>query len=258
MSFLNFLGFYSKQKANDLARDVTSSIVSLDPEGASEAQLNMMMDKLHEISVNVAKYRRAYEKDVQETEGWKERLNQTISAIEILQNDLDRTTSERDIRDIGDAIDSLLDEVEKIEVEIAREEAEDLEAKEILDTYEEAEKNLAEKIKVARENLRKLSSGIERAKARKEMAEERLRAEREKQGLDNSLDSLTIASDHMNRELERLENEESAIKSQAELLKDRNPFSGDSVVADALARAKGEAKSLSRADRLKKLRERRG
>jgi len=255
MGFLSFLGFYSKQKVNDIAKDVTSTIVSIDPEGASEAQLNMMLEKLSDISKNVAKYRRAYQKDLAETQEWKDKFNQTISALEVLEQDLATAETSKAVQ-IGDAIDSLLDEVEKIEVEISREEAEDIEAKEILDTFEKAEKDLAEKIKSARANLRKMTQQIEQAKVKKEMAEERLEARKEAQGFGNSLDSLTIANDYMEKELNKLQDEENALKSQAELLKDKeNPHSD--LVADALARANGESRNSSRAERLAKLRAKR-
>jgi len=255
MGFLSFLGFYSKQKVNDIAKDVTSTIVSIDPEGASEAQLNMMLEKLSDISKNVAKYRRAYQKDLSETQEWKDKFNQTISALEVLEQDLATAETSKAVQ-IGDAIDSLLDEVEKIESEISREEAEDIEAKEILDTFEKAEKDLAEKIKSARENLRKMTQQIEKAKVKKEMAEERLEARKEAQGFGNSLDSLTIANDFMEKELNKLQDEENALKSQAELLKDKeNPHSD--LVADALARANGNSRNSSRAERIAKLRAKR-
>jgi len=256
MSFLSFLGFYSKEKVNSVAREVTSAIVSIDPDGASEAQLNMMLEKLSDISKNVAKYRRAYEKDLAETEEWKNRLNRTISAIEVLEKDINNSSGSQADK-IGDAIDSLLDEVEKIEVEISREESEDVEAKEILETYEKAEKSLAEKIKTARSNLRKMAQQLESAKAKKEMAEERLKAEKDTQGLGDSLDSLTIANDYMEKELNKLKDEEEALKSQTELLKDQeNPH--DDLIADALARANEESRTSSRTDRLAKLRAKRG
>ena len=255
MGFLCFLGFYSKQKVNDIAKDVTSTIVSIDPEGASEAQLNMMLEKLSDISKNVAKYRRAYQKDLTETQDWKDKFNQTISALEVLEQDLATAETSKAVQ-IGDAIDSLLDEVEKIESEISREEAEDIEAKEILDTFEKAEKDLAEKIKLARENLRKMTQQIEKAKVKKEMAEERLEARKEAQGFGNSLDSLTIANDYMEKELNKLQDEENALKSQAELLKDKeNPHSD--LVAEALSRANGETRTSSRAERLAQLRAKR-
>lgn len=256
MGFLSFLGFYSKTKVNDVAKDVTSAIISIDPEGASEAQLNMMLEKLSDVSRNVAKYRRAYQKDLDETEEWKTKLHNTISAIEVLENDLSSVSDSQAIK-VGEAIDSLLDEVEKIESEIARETIEDSEAKEILDTYQKAEKELAEKIKLSRESLRKMTQQIEKAKVKKEMAEERLQAEKETQGLDNSIDSLTIANDFMEKELNKLQDETDALKSQTELFKEEeNPHSD--LVADALARANGEVKSTSRADRLAKLRAKRG
>ena len=89
MGFLSFLGFYSKEKVNEIARDVTSKIVSIDPEGASEAQLNMMLEKLSEISKNVAKYRRAYQKDLAETEHHHTFNNGDWSCLECL--DLEKT-----------------------------------------------------------------------------------------------------------------------------------------------------------------------
>ena len=254
MGFLSFLGFYSKEKVNEIARDVTSKIVSIDPEGASEAQLNMMLEKLSEISKNVAKYRRAYQKDLAETKDWKDRLNSTISALEVLEGDL-ATASDSKADQIGEVIDGLLDEVEKIEVEIAREESEDIEAKEILETFEKAETSLAEKIKTARINLREMTQQIEKAKIKRDMAEDRFKAEKENQGFGNSLDSLTIANDYMEKELNRLKDEEEALKSQTELFKeDENPHKD--MIADALARADGGAKSSSRTDRLAKLRAR--
>jgi len=256
MSFLSFLGFYSKEKVNSVARDVTSAIVSIDPDGASEAQLNMMLEKLSEVSRNVAKYRRAYEKDLSETENWKIKLENTISAIEVLEQDL-AISSDFQANKIGDAIDSLLDEVEHIETEISREESEDIQAKDILETYEKAEKTLAEKIKTARNNLKKMAQQLEHAKARKDMAEERLKVEKETQGLGNSLDSLTIANDYMEKELNKLQDEEKALKSQTELLQDKeNPH--ENLIADALARANSQSKTSSRSDRLARLRQKRG
>ena len=38
---MSFLGLYGKKKINNVARDVTTAIVSIDPEGASEAQLKV-------------------------------------------------------------------------------------------------------------------------------------------------------------------------------------------------------------------------
>jgi chromosome segregation ATPase len=256
MSFLSFFGFYSKQKMNDVAKDVTQKIVSIDPEGATEAQLDMMMSKLHEISKNVSKYRRAYEKDLQETEEWKERLHNTISAIELLESDLE-SSSDSAAEKIGRAIDKLLDEVEKIEGEIAREESEDIEAKEILEEFEKAEKELATKIKETRESMRKLSQDIERAKHKRDRAAEKLKGEKERAGLTHSIDSLSLANDYMKAELQQLQEEEDALKSQTELFKE-HPAEESDLVASALSRVEGKSHTLSRAERLAQLRKNRG
>lgn len=257
MSFLSFFGFYSKKKINDVARDVTSKIVSIDPEGATEAQLNMMLEKLHEISKSVARYRRAYEKDLQETEDWKKRLDETISAIDILQSDFESSSSESEKRDISKAIDKLLDEVDRIEKEVEREESEDRDAKEILDTYLEAEKDLAEKIKSARDSMKTLSRKIETAKTKRDIAKEKLKAEREKDGLLHSINSLSLANDYMKIELEQLQEEEEALRSQRELLSTEQKSDENKMVQDALSRVRKDSNSLSRADRLAKLKEKR-
>jgi chromosome segregation ATPase len=255
MGILSFLGIYTKNSMNDVAKSVTSTIVAIDPEGASEAQLDMMLEKLSELSQKVAKYRRLYEKDLQETAEWKQKLNDTISALEVLEQDLASATGSNADK-IGEAIDRLLDEVEKIEGEITREEQEDQEALEVLQAYEEAEKDLAEKIKIAKKQLESLNRNLETAQARKEMAEERLNAQKELDGLGSSVNALDIASQEMEKELNRLKEEEEALKSQTELLKGHTEEEND-LISSALARAKGEEKSSSRADRLAKLKARR-
>jgi|GEM_PF-3634187 len=256
MGILSFFGFYGKSKVKEVAESVTSTIVGIDPEGASEAQLNMMLQKLTEISKKVAQYQRAYERDLKETEEVENRLNRAVSALQILEKDLESATGSR-ANEIGSAMDRLLDEVDKLDAEVEREKSEDRDAKEILDTYQKAEKDLANKIRKAKDSLKKLSTQIDQAKVRKEMAEEKLKAQKESSGFDNSLNSLDIANSYMEKELQKIQDEESAMRSQAELLKGDEPIDNDDIIAQALRKADGDSGD-SRSERLKKLRERRG
>jgi chromosome segregation ATPase len=255
MGFFSFFGFYGKNKVKNLAENVTSKIVAIDPEGATEAQLNMMLEKLSEISRKVAQYQRAYEKEKQETQEMEDRLDRAISALQILEQDLETAPVSQKM-DIERAMDRLLDEVDKLEAEVEREKNEDKEAKEMLDTFQIAEKNLADKILQAKENLKKLTNEIEKAKVKRELAEEKLEAKKEVAGFNDSLDSLDIASNYMQKELENLQNEEQALKSQAELLQQNDSIDSDDIITKALQRAEG-TNNTSRSERLRKLKERR-
>ena len=244
---MRFLGFMGKAKVKDLAQDFTKAVVSFDPKAATEAQIEMMVDRLEQLGRRVAEAETEVKREHKETEALESQYARHMKAAEIIQA---RMQNEPDkAQALEKSLTALVVKLEELAPEIEREKSEDAEAEAFASEIRQSYDDLAAKVKTARTDLVDAQRRMERAKLREQHNREREQRAKEAAGLTNSVDSLNIALSAMNKKAEEADLEADAASKRVVL------FGGiaekeDPAIAAALAEAAGETKTGSVMDRL--------
>jgi chromosome segregation ATPase len=249
------MGFWSKLfgvKAKEATQALEEAIVSLDPQAAGEAEIEEYREELKKISTFVVKAQKEYEKELLETKEWKNKIDESMMALEILESEHNKTENPTEKSEIEKAINALMSEVEEAHSEYERELQEDNEAKEYLDELLKREQEISQTLKEAQKVLTSVQRGYETQKIRTQRAKER------EEALKNGGKKLGTASRILSKEIEKLKVEEGVSQRFTKLSQDTSVTQNNDRVKEALKRAKNgnKAEELSISSRLDALKSR--
>ena len=130
---MSFLTTLFKKHAENVFTDVQQFIVTLDPETATEAQIEEFNKKLTQASEELAKARIDYQREQKEADTIVALYNQRMKAAEILQNRLGTAATDQDKAALETSLGSLLSMIEGMTADVDREKQEAEDAKAIMD-----------------------------------------------------------------------------------------------------------------------------
>lgn len=227
----SFLGIKGKQ----FGQEVIEAIVGIDPEGATQAQLEQMEKDLDKAGIVLQKIRTDYEREVYEAEETMQRYDKMMAAAEYLQAKLaNSVTSMTEHPAIEASLARLLDKIEEFAHEVEQEKQDVVEVKALLEEAQAAYKDKAEALTRAKQEIDRAKRGMQRATLQAERAEEKAKRAAEVAGLRRgTTNKLAIATNAMQRKAEEARVRASAFTMKADALAQPSS-SDDPLIAEAM------------------------
>jgi len=249
--FGNFIKHYGKNKITAGISALNDAIVAFDPEGATEAAIAEMEENFDQINREFSKAKQEWSREQQEADAIVKLYDQRLAAAEHLQGQL---AEDPNNVQLNDALGQLIDTLEGMSEDVAREKEEAADAKEIMDELDETVKLYAAKLKNARADTKKAARMMEKAKRTEERAEAKAERAAQMAGLKAKSGGISSALESMNRQAAEAQANADAAKRKAALLGPTTIDDNDAVAA-AMAAVSGDTPApTSVADRLAALR----
>jgi hypothetical protein len=247
---MGFFSNYGKVAMDKIKNSVIDGLVSFDPEGATEAEIKEMDQKLQEVSIQAAKARQSMLREKDEADKIVALYNQRIEAGELLNQKILTETDPAKKASLEKSLASLLENVEKMAAEVDREKQEATEAEEMFRYLEQITQDAAKKLKEAKSQYSQAMREMHKAKIQEQMATEKEAATKTAAGL--GTENFNTALKAMKRITDDASAKAEAAKTRSDLLK---PISveEDANVAAALKEVKGEVQPTNLTDRLNAL-----
>jgi chromosome segregation ATPase len=226
-----FLKHYGMSKASDVLDEFASAVVAFDPETASRAQIAMMQTELHKLGRRLAEAETEVQREHRETAQLRSSYERYLRAAETMERRLAEFDERSRHAELEASLARVIERLEQLKPEIAREEREDQEVEAWAAELRRAFETLGAKLRRAESDLRAARRDMEMAHLqRQRVAEHEGRAT----GVTSALASLSVALDAMNRESARVRTETEALKLQASLFQS-DRLDTDPNIAAALA-----------------------
>ncbi len=241
-TIFGFMKNLGKQKLGDAGRSLTEAIVSWDPEGASQAEIETMIEDLDKITREAANARQTFQKEKTQADAVKANYDRHLQAAELLNQKLETAKTagnDADVKSLGESLEKLLKELETLRPEVEREAKDADEAKSVMEELEEFARVAAEKVKNARTQLEAGKREMQRAELEKQRAQERAGHAERLAGLREETSNLGVALSAMNRQAEKARTEAAAAGMKANLLSPEKS-SEDKNIEEALKAVSGE------------------
>jgi len=213
----SFIGVKGKQ----LGQDIVQALVEIDPESATQAQLEQMERDLDQAGLVLQKIRADYEREVREADDAEKRYNQMLAAAEHLQRKLDaaETGGAGDRAGLEASLAKLVTQLEDFAPEVEQERQDVVEVQALLDEALAAYKAKAEALTTAKQKLDRARTDMQRAILAQERADEKARRAAEVAGLrQGGTNKLTVAVDAMQRRAEDARSKAEASRLKADTL----------------------------------------
>jgi chromosome segregation ATPase len=236
---MQFIGNLIGVKADKVVNAGIEALVRWDPQGATEAELRTMEQRLDELGMQVARARQNYDREEKEAQAIQALSKQRLAAAEALQDQANGETNPARKAELEKSLATLLDMMEKMAPEIERETGEAADAKQFLEQIEGIYADAGGKLKTARSELERAQRDMARAAYRREAAEQQAEAARQASGLSQSTSSLNVALKAMNESASRDLASADAAAAKAKLLAPTSPEKDDPNIAAAMAAASG-------------------
>lgn len=252
-----FLKHYGMGKAGEVLDEFASAVVAFDPDNAGKAQISMMQAELNKLSKRLAEAEAELRREHRETEDLQQRYQRYFEAAQGLQRKLERSEDDVERTQLESSLAKLVDQLERLKPELAREQEEDREAEIWAGELRASFEDLAAKLKTAESDLRSAQRRMETAKLQQQRAVERDRKSSTAAGLTTAISAISVALDAMNKETARVRTESEAFELKARVMQgDR--LEHDPHIAAALdaASPKRLADASSLRDRLARLEDR--
>lgn len=247
---MGFFSNYGKVTMDKIKNSVIEGLVSFDPEGATEAEIKEMEQKLEAVSVQAAKARQAMLKEKDEADKISALYNQRLEAGELLNQKITVETDPAKKSSLENSLATLLENVEKMAADVDREKQEATEAEEMFKYLEQITHDAAKKLKEAKSQYIQAMREMQKAKIQENMAREKEAATKTAAGL--GTDNFNTALKAMKHITEDASAKAEAAKLRSDLLKPVS-FEDDANVAAALKEVKGEVQPTSLIERLNAL-----
>jgi len=237
---MQFIGNLLGVKADKIVNAGIEALVRWDPQGATEAELRTMEQRLDELGLQVAQARQNYDREQKEAEAIQALSHQRLAAAEALQNQTNGETDPARKAGLEKSLATLIDMMEKMAPDVERELADAADAKQFLEQIETAYADAGGKLKTARSELERAQRDMVRAAQRREAAEQQAEVARQAAGLSRTTNSLNTALKAMNESAARDVASADAAAAKAKLLAPTHPEKDDPNIAAAMAAASGE------------------
>ncbi|CAK0760802.1 PspA/IM30 family protein [uncultured Gammaproteobacteria bacterium] len=237
----SFLKSFVGVKGEQLGRDIVSAIVEMDPESATQAQLDQMEKDLDAAGLVIQKIRTDYEREVREADAANKRYAQMMSAAELLQAKLENPAV-ADKAGVEASMGKLIEQLERFKPEMEQENQDVVEVKALLDDAQDAYRAKAEALAQAKQKLDRAKHDMHRATMEKDRAEEKARRAAEVAGLrSGGGNKLNVAVEAMQRKADEARAQAGAAKLKATTLNNvgLGGIESDSHIAEAMKTAAG-------------------
>lgn len=247
----SFLQHFFGVKGKQFGKEVVSAIVSIDPEGASQAQLEQMEKDLDKAGMLLQKIRADYDREVREAEAAAKRYDQMMGAAELLQTKI-ADPSTNDKSGLEASLAKLLGQLEEFAPQVDQERQDVVDVQALLDDAQAAYKAKATALTGAKQHLDRAKHDMQRAAIQQERAEEKARTAAELAGLrSDSGNKLTVAVDAMRRRADASRAKAASATMKAETLSIASAKTEDDPnIAEAMKLAAGTPTTGNLTDRL--------
>jgi chromosome segregation ATPase len=248
----SFFRSYASTKVQDAAKSAVDALVAFDPEGATQAQIDLMEKSLDELGVKLSAVQRQYD-DAQGHLDSATKLNATrLTAAETLQGQIAAGDTSKQ-----QSLDTLLSIIEQAQPELDALKKDAADVKNYLAELQTAYSTAAEKLKAARRQLDQAHRDMERANLAADRAKDRAETAAIAAGVRSGGDTLNVAMEAMQRKTRAATDAAAAANLKATTLAPQDHEKEDPNIAAALAAAAGApAAPQSTADRLAALKSR--
>ena len=206
------LKHYGMGKAGQILDEFASAVVAFDPDKAGKAQITMMQAEWNKLAKRLAEAEAELRREHRETGELQQSYHRYFGVARVLEQKLDRTERDAERLDLEGNLDKLVDRLECLKPELAREQKEDREAEVRAGELRTAFEDLAAKLKTAESDLRSAQRRMETARLQKQRAEERDRKSAAGAGLTTAISAISVALDSMNKETARVRAESEALE----------------------------------------------
>ena len=176
-----------------------------------QAELNKLAKRLAEAEAELRRERR-------ETEDLQQRYQRYFEAAQALQRKLDQSEDDAERTQLESSLVKLVDQLEQLKPEVAREQEEDREAEIWAGELRASFEDLAAKLKTAENDLRSAKRRMETAKLQQQRAVERDHKSSTAAGLTTAISAISVALDAMNKETARVRTESEAFELRARVM----------------------------------------
>ena len=244
---MSLFGNYVKVKVKDVKAGANRTLVTWDPEGASEADILEKDDQLNQLTAEAVAAKTAADSARDAADTMVSLSNSIQAGIEVLLKRKGAIVDAYQIMEIDSVVTEELEKLEQMQPEIdGLEAAAQLAAKdkkELDDICEVA----ANKLKTARKQLTAAKAGMDRAARQADQAKERAHRQAVVAGITSDTDDTNTALGIMNSKAAKLKAEADAFNKKAELLQ---PAKKSTLMEEAMKEAAGPVPVLSAEDRL--------
>ncbi len=248
MAFFGFIKGYTQAKSETAGSSIVQMIAGWDPEGASEADIKTMNSNLDKLIKEATIASQEAAREQKEADAINKLYNDMLAGIEVLEEQ--KKTADEHTTTVIDAV--ILEELTKLESmqgDIAREEAEAVEAAEYKAELDALCRISADKLKNARKQLSAAKTNMKRAEVREKRASEKAARASQLAGITKDMDKMSSALGAMNAKAEEAHARAEGHEMKAKLLKSSD--SANSIMADAMKKAAGvTTPTMSVAERL--------
>jgi len=223
--FMQFLGAFSKVKADDAQAATVNMIVRWDKEAATKAEIKILKDQRYQCAADVTGARQALKKDQKQTKVEHDKKAKLLASLEILQNQ-SKDLKGQALKELMDKAQTLSDSVDECNKEIAREEQEDRDAEIVVANFEK-------RYAAANDIFQKAEESITRSKRANESA----RAKQEQQEMMEKLDDMKAGLTGVGIAITAMDEETARIEGEMEtsaMIRDADSSENASDLADAI------------------------
>jgi len=240
--FFGFLKSFGKNKFGQVGETITQKIVSWDPETATQAEIETMIDELDKITREAGKAKSEYEREKAEADAAQKNYDRYMAAAELLNGRMEGAKGAGDeakVQELSASLEKLLADLETMNPEVQREAREAQEAYAYYEEIKSLAETSAEKVKTARTQLDKARRDMRMAEVGKERAQARAEKAERLSGLRTETSSLGVALAAMNKQAEQARADAESSEMKAKLLSPETQAK-DANIQEALKAVSGE------------------
>jgi len=231
--------------------ELLKGLVKLDPETATEAQIDALLKDFDDMSLEVAKAQNEYAKEQKEADAIQALFDQRLKAAENLQAKMVAATDEATKASFEKSLMALLEQIEEMKLDVEREKAEALDAKNLYEDMKATIEAFAKQLQNTRKQIEAAKRAMKSAEAQRARAEMREATALSASGLKTSANELNTVLGAMNSLADKEKTAAMAADQRARLLTPTNIEKDDDNIAAAMAEVSGApAKSQSIEERL--------
>lgn len=238
---MSFLGNLFKTHVGNVMTSIQTTLVELDPETATEAQIETFSDQLKTASMELAKARMEYQREQKEANAIQALYDQRFQAANILEGQLATAAGDESrTASLQKSLETLVTMLEKMQPDVEREKREAEDARAIMEELSKFVEESAETLREARSRLEHARAEMKRAELEKQRAEKRARTTEVLAGIKKNSGSFNVALDAMEKKAQDSRIRAEAANTRTELLKPTTVEQADQNISAAMAAASGK------------------
>ncbi len=237
-----FFAQFGKKQLGNIGESITQTIVSWDPETATEAEIEEMLAELDKITVEAGKAKAEFDREVREAQAAQSNYDRHMAAADLLNAQMQEASARGDspqASELQTSLERLLSDLEQLKPEMEREVGEAQEARVFYEEIKDVARVTAEKVKQGRAMLERAKRDMKRAEMQEKMAQVRATRAEKLAGLRKEASELGVALSSMNKSAEEARARAAASDMKAKLLSPERQ-EGDPNVQAALKVVSGE------------------